>query len=96
MSIHQTDKEKHLQMVYKNNVVISKDGERIIIVHSKRSVKPLLPFEVTKEVLDSWMKRDSRIAETDTPYNELFHMEVNCVRELVLVTDFNDIEFIED
>ncbi|TDF95085.1 hypothetical protein [Paenibacillus piri] len=96
MSVQQTEKEKHLQMIYKNNVVIAKDGDRIIVVHSKRSVKPLVPFEITQEVLDQWKKRDSRVAETVTPYKELFASSVNSINDLIVVSDFNEIEFSED
>jgi hypothetical protein len=88
-------KEGHLQMVYKNNVVFAKDGDRIIIVHSKRTIKPLLPFEISKQVLDQWKKRDNRIAITETPYKELFGATINGNDELVKVVDFNDIEFSE-
>ncbi|MEK3917294.1 hypothetical protein [Paenibacillus sp. FSL H7-0331] len=96
MIVQKTEKEKHLQMVYKNNVVIARKGNKIIVVHSKRSIKPLLPFEISNEVLDQWKRRDTRIAETATPYNELFPLSVNQDKELFLVTDFNEIEFIED
>ncbi|WP_282939930.1 hypothetical protein [Paenibacillus sp. RC67] len=94
MSAFMTDKEKHLQMVYKNNVVVAKDGNKIIVIHSKRSVKPLLPFEISQGVFDQWKQRDARIAMTDTPYKELFAPAVNRPdNKLVYVADFNDIEF---
>jgi hypothetical protein len=96
MSAHNSEKENHLHMIYKNNAVIAKDGDRFIVVHSKRTVKPLLPFEITKEVYDHWNKRDNRVGFTDTPYKELFAATVTGQNELVLVTDFNKIEFIEN
>ncbi|GAA4877127.1 hypothetical protein GCM10023310_66220 [Paenibacillus vulneris] len=96
MSVYQTEKEKHLQMTYKNNVVIAMDGNKMIVVHSKRSVKPLLPFEISKEVLEHWKQRDNRIAVTDTPFKDLystaFHRPDSA---LVYVSDFNAIEFSE-
>jgi S-adenosylmethionine:diacylglycerol 3-amino-3-carboxypropyl transferase len=96
MTAHQSEKEKHLQMIYKNNAVVAKDEERLIVVHSKRTKKPLLPFEITKEVYEQWNKRDNRVVFTDTPYNELFTWKVSGQQDLVLITDFNEIEFIED
>ncbi|NOU96763.1 hypothetical protein GC093_26600 [Paenibacillus sp. LMG 31456] len=95
MSVDHVEKEKHLQMVYKNNVVVAKDGNKIIVVHSKRSVKPLLPFEISQEVLDQWKQRDNRIGVTDTPYKELFPPVMNRVNELVFVIEFDEIEFSE-
>jgi hypothetical protein len=91
MNAYETEKEKHLKLVYKNNVVIAKDEDRFIVVHSKRTVKPLLPFEITQEVYDHWRLRDSRIGITDTPYKDLFAQT-----DLVVVSDFNEIEFIEN
>lgn len=89
-----TEKEKHLQLVYRNNVVVAKDGTRIIVIHSKRSIKPLLPFEISQAVFDFWKQRDSSIAVTDTPYRELFDSAMNqSDDQLVCITDFNDIEF---
>jgi hypothetical protein len=96
MSVFQTEKQKYLQMIYKNNVVIAKDEERIIVVHSKRTIKPLLPFELTQQVLDEWRQRDSRIAFTETPYKDLFAPTVTSQQEVVCITDFNDIEFSEE
>jgi len=96
MSVQDSEKEKHLQMVYRNNVVIAKDGNKLIVIHSKRSVKPLLPFEISQQVLDQWKQRDNRIAITDTPYKELFAAAVNRPdSKLEYVSDFNDIEFSE-
>ncbi|MCS7459812.1 hypothetical protein N0M98_06620 [Paenibacillus doosanensis] len=97
MSAHQTEKEKHLQMVYKNNVVVAMDNQKYIVVHSKRSVKPLLPFEISQEVLEQWKRRDNRIAVTDTPYKELFAAAVNrSDHKLEYIADFNDIEFSDE
>lgn len=96
MSVHQTDNERHLQMIYRNNVVVSMDGKRIIVVHSKRSLKPLLPFEISKEVYEQWKKRDNRIAVTDTPYKDLFTVPVTGSSKLEYVAEFNDIEFSEE
>ncbi|MEK3915204.1 hypothetical protein [Paenibacillus sp. FSL H7-0331] len=96
MSVFQINKENHLQLVYKNNVVIARDGNKLIVVHSKRSIKPLLPFEITKQVYEQWRKRDSRMDFTDTPYNELFTSSVIAQTELECVLDFNKIEFIEN
>jgi hypothetical protein len=95
MSVFQSDKQKHLQMVYKNNVVIAKDEDRIIVVHSKRTTKPLLPFEITQKVFEQWSQRDSRIAFTDTPFKELFTPIAIARNGMVCVTDFNELEFIE-
>ncbi|MBP1996555.1 hypothetical protein [Paenibacillus eucommiae] len=95
MSVSKLDKEKHLQMIYRNNVVIAKDEERLIVVHSKRTVKPLLPFEISKEVFEHWRQRDARMGITDTPYMELFD-GIGGRNDLAIVTDFNEIEFIEN
>ena len=96
MKVSHEEKEKHLKMVYRNNVIVAKDGEKIIVVHSKRSVKPLLPFEISQQVFEQWKRRDDRIAVTETPYKELFAIEVHrSDTELVCVTDFNEIEFSE-
>ncbi|MNI23227.1 hypothetical protein D3C73_768060 [compost metagenome] len=97
MSVYQADKEKHLHLVYKNNVVVSMDGNRIIVVHSKRSVKPLLPFEVSTQVYEQWKQRDNRIGVTDTPFKELFGVDINGTNShLVYIADFNEIEFSEE
>ncbi|OXM83431.1 hypothetical protein [Paenibacillus rigui] len=96
MSVYQTEKEKHLQMVYKNNVVVAMDGSRMIVVHSKRSIKPLLPFEISEEVLKQWKQRDNRIAVTETSYKELFASAIHQAdHKLEYIHDFNDIEFSE-
>lgn len=86
-------KEKHLKLVNQNNVVIAMDNGRYIVVHSKRSVSPLLPFEITEDVLSQWKQRDSRIVITDTPYKELF---AAIISQHKLVGDFNEIEFSEN
>jgi hypothetical protein len=96
MSVFQINKENHLQLVYKNNVVIARDGDKLIVVHSKRSIKPQLPFEITQQVYEHWRKRDSRMDFTDTPYNQLFASNVIAQTELECVVDFNKIEFIEN
>lgn len=95
MSVNTSEKEKHLKLVYQNNVVIAMDRDKYIVVHSKRTVKPLLPFEITKQALEEWKKRDKRVAVTDTPYNELFASSVAARGELHVVSDFNEIEFSE-
>ncbi|CAG7610501.1 hypothetical protein PAESOLCIP111_01249 [Paenibacillus solanacearum] len=96
MKVSHEEKEKHLKMVYRNNVIVARDGEKIIVVHSKRSIKPLLPFEISQQVFEQWKRRDDRIAVTETPYKELFAIEVHrSDTALVCVTDFNEIEFSE-
>jgi hypothetical protein len=95
MSAYELEKKKHLQMIYRNNVVIAKDEDHFIVVHSKRTTKPLLPFEITKEVFEQWTQRDNRVGITDTPFKDLFE-GLGGPKDLVLVTSFNDIEFIEN
>ncbi|NEW04913.1 hypothetical protein GK047_02630 [Paenibacillus sp. SYP-B3998] len=95
MSVYHQNKENHLKMIYRNNVVIAKDGDRLIVVHSKRTIKPLLPFEITKEVFEQWNRRDSRIDITYTPYKELFD-GIGGQRDLIIITNFDDIEFKEN
>ncbi|MCR8631956.1 hypothetical protein [Paenibacillus radicis (ex Xue et al. 2023)] len=97
MSTNQAEKKKHLQMLYKNNVVVSMDGDRIIVVHSKRSLKPLVPFEVSKQVYGQWKQRDNRIEVTDKPLKELFDVDIlGTNNQLTHITDFNEIEFSEE
>jgi hypothetical protein len=96
MSAFITEKDRHLHLINKHNAVVAKDGERLIVVHSRRTLKPLLPFEITKEVYGQWNKRDNRVGFTDTPYQELFGNTVMDRHVLVRVTDFNEIEFSED
>ncbi|MNI38220.1 hypothetical protein D3C73_923520 [compost metagenome] len=96
MSVSELEKDKHLKLIYKNNVVVAKDKDRLIVVHSKRTVKPLLPFEITPEVFDQWKKRDNRLGMTDTPYSELFGSALMSKEILHKVDDFNLIEFIEN
>lgn len=92
---HMSAREKHLKMVEQNNVVIAMDNGRYMVVHSKRTVKPLLPFEITEEVFNQWKQRDSRIANTETPFSELFTATI-CQHKLGCVANFDDIEFSEN
>jgi hypothetical protein len=76
---------------------VAMDGAKIIVVHSKRSVRPLIPFEISKEVFDKWKQRDSRISVTNTPFKELFGSNVNgASSKLEYIVDFNIIEFSEE
>jgi hypothetical protein len=95
MSVFQISKEQQLHMVYKN-AVVARDGDRYIVVHSKRTLKPLLPFAITKEVYEQWNKRDSRVGFTDTPYEQLIDPATSIQRDCVLITDFNEIQFTEE
>jgi hypothetical protein len=96
MSVFQISKEQQVHMTYKN-AVVARDGDRYLVVHSKRTLKPLLPFEITKEVYEQWNKRDNRVGFTDTPYQQLFTPTVTEFQhDWVLITDFNEIEFTEE
>ncbi|MEI7027883.1 hypothetical protein [Paenibacillus sp. y28] len=95
MSVTKVEKEKHLKLLYQNNVVVAMDRDNYVVVHSKRTVKPLLPFQISEEALKQWKQRDKRIAMTETPYNELFSTSVLSRSELCFVENFNDIEFSE-
>jgi hypothetical protein len=96
MSVFQVSKEQQIHMGYKN-AVIANDGDRYIVVHSKRTLKPLLPFEITKEVYEHWKKRDNRVGFTDTPYQQLLAPTISTIQQdWVLITDFNEIQFTEE
>jgi hypothetical protein len=96
MSVFQISKEQQLHMIYKN-AVVARDGDRFIVVHSKRTLKPLLPFEITKEVYEHWKKRDNRVGFTDTPFQQLVASTGSTIQhDWVLITDFNEIQFTEE
>jgi hypothetical protein len=96
MSVFQISNEQQLHMVYKN-AVVARDGDRYIVVHSKRTLKPLVPFEITNEVYEHWKKRDNRVGFTDTPFQQLLAPALSTIQhDWVLITDFDEIQFTEE
>jgi hypothetical protein len=83
------------------NVIVARNKiDDLIVVSSKRSTKPTVPFIISSVVFQQWKARDIKAAIVDLPYEELItviplYLTDNQNEPLVVVSDFSEIEFTE-
>jgi hypothetical protein len=93
--------ENHRVLFKTMNVIVARNkiGD-LIVVSSKRSTKPTVPFIISSAVFQKWKARDSKAVIVDLPYEELIaviplYLTNNQNEPLVVVNDFSEIEFTE-
>jgi hypothetical protein len=93
--------ENHRVLLDSMNVIVARNkiGD-LIVVSSKRSIKPTTPFIISSSVFQHWKARDSKAVIVDLPYEELIkafslYLADNQNEPLVFITDFSEIEFTE-
>jgi hypothetical protein len=90
---------EHKSLLESMNAIVSRNGiGELIVVVSKRSIKPTVPFIITTSVFQQWKARDSRVAIADLPYEQL-NIPLNLVHQdepLKVIQHFDEIEFSEE
>jgi hypothetical protein len=93
---------EHLSLLESMNAIISRNGiGELIVVLSKRSINPTVPFIITTSVFQQWKARDSRVVIADLPYerlNTLFSLNLKIQQDesLKVIQHFDEIEFSEE
>jgi hypothetical protein len=81
------------------NAIVSRNGiGELIVVASKRSIKPAVPFIITTSVFQQWNARDSRVAIADLPYEQLItviplNLKIHQEEPLKVIKHFDEIDF---
>jgi len=84
------------------NAIVSRNGiGELIVVVSKRSIKPTVPFIITSSVFQQWKARDSRVAITDLPYEQLItvislNLKNHQDEPMKVIQHFDEIQFSEE
>jgi hypothetical protein len=92
----------HLSLFESMNAIISRNGiGELIVVISKRSIKPTVPFIITTSVFQQWKARDSRVVIADLPYERLntiisLNLKIHQDEPLKVIQHFDEIEFSEE
>jgi hypothetical protein len=92
---------EHKSLLESMNAIVSRNGiGELIVVVSKRSIKPTVPFIITTSVFQQWKARDSRVAIADLPYEQLNTViPLNLIQQdepLKVIQHFDEIEFTEE
>jgi sulfur relay (sulfurtransferase) DsrF/TusC family protein len=93
--------KNHKELFDTMNVIVARNKiGYLIVVSSKRSTKPNVPFIISSAVFQQWKARDSKAIIVDLPYEELIkviplYFIDNQNEPLVIVKDFSEIEFTE-
>jgi hypothetical protein len=92
---------EHKSLLESMNAIVCRNGiGELIVVMSKRSLKPTVPFIITTSVFQQWKTRDSRVTIADLPYEQLntvfplifIHQD----EPLKVIQHFDEIEFTEE
>jgi hypothetical protein len=93
--------EHKLQLESMNAIVTRNGIGELIVVVSKRSLKPTVPFIITTSVFQQWKARDSRVVIADLPYEQLstvipLNFKINQDEQLKVIRVFDEIKFSEE
>jgi hypothetical protein len=93
---------EHKLLLESMNAIVSRNGiGELIVVMSKRSIKPTVPFIITTSVFQQWKARDDRVVIADLPYERLnilisLNLKIHQVEPLKVIQHFDEIEFSEE
>jgi hypothetical protein len=94
--------DEHRVLFDKMNAIVARNeiGE-LIVVRSRRTIKPIIPFIISISVFQEWKARDNKVVIADLPFEQLntgipFNFKIREDELLIVIQSFDELEFLEE
>jgi hypothetical protein len=93
--------DEHRVLFDKMNAIVARNeiGE-LIVVRSRRTIKPIIPFIISISVFQQWKARDNKVVIADLPFEQLntdipLNIKIRKDEPLTVIQSFDELEFSE-